>query len=230
MGESRETDLEANQSRVNGEFYRLQNLMSRFDLLCDDLRSKLAAAEQPRPVNSAVRQAAVALILRQHLDAAELLIIKRAVIPGDHWSGNLALPGGRWQAEDTNLLFTAMRETYEEVGVDLRAGGQALGRLDTVQARNPLIPQIDVTPFVFAAPAAFHILEQNEQTQPLVLNHEVAAAFWVPVDYLKSKGRSELFELIVEGSARTWPAYSSEHGLIWGMTERMLTSFLELVS
>jgi 8-oxo-dGTP pyrophosphatase MutT (NUDIX family) len=178
----------------------------------------------------AVRQAAVALILRQHLDDAELLIIKRAIIPGDHWSGNLALPGGRWQAEDPSLLVTAMRETHEEVGVALSNGGQVLGRLDSVQARNPLIPQIDVTPFVFAAPLAFHINEKNEKAQPLVLNHEVAAAFWVPVDYLKSKGRSEMYELIVEGSASTWPAYPSEHGLIWGMTERMLTSFLELIS
>lgn len=206
------------------------NQMSRFDLLCEQLRSKLADPDQSQPLNAVVGQAAVALVLRQHMDAAELLIIKRAIIPGDHWSGNLALPGGRWQAKDPDLLFTAMRETYEEVGIALSGGGQALGRLETIQARNPLIPQIDVTPFVFAAPADFHIVEHGGQAQPLALNDEVAAAFWVPVNYLKSKGRSEIFEMIVEGSARTWPAYPSEHGLIWGMTERMLTSFLELVS
>jgi 8-oxo-dGTP pyrophosphatase MutT (NUDIX family) len=204
--------------------------MMRFDLLREHLKSKLADANQAQPVNTGVRQAAVALILRQHADAAELLMIKRAEAPGDHWSGNLALPGGRWQAQDKNLLFTAMRETCEEVGINLAVGGQVLGRLDTIQARNPLIPQIDVTPFVFVAPAAFNAVEGGDQTRPLTLNHEVAAAFWVSVDYLKEKGQSEIFELIVEGSARTWPAYPSEHGLIWGMTERMLTGVLALVS
>jgi 8-oxo-dGTP pyrophosphatase MutT (NUDIX family) len=203
--------------------------MSRFDLLCERLRSRLADASLAQPVDASVRQAAVALVLRRHLDAAELLIIKRAVMPGDHWSGNLALPGGRWQAGDTDLRFTAIRETREEVGIDLSSGGQALGRLDTVQARNPLIPQIDVAPFVFAAPAAFNIAGPAEQAQPLALNREVAAAFWVSVDYLKAKGASEVYELVVEGSPRTWPAYPSEHGLIWGMTERMLTSFLALI-
>jgi 8-oxo-dGTP pyrophosphatase MutT (NUDIX family) len=203
--------------------------MIRFDSLCEQLKSKLADANQAQPINTTVRQAAVALILRQHMEAAELLMIKRAVIPGDHWSGNLALPGGRWQSEDTNLLFTAVRETHEEVGINLAVGRQALGRLDTIEARNPLIPQIDVSPFIFAAPAEFNIVKQNNQPQSLALNHEVAAAFWISVDYLKSNGPSEVYELIVEGSARTWPAYSSKHGLIWGMTERMLTSFLTLI-
>jgi 8-oxo-dGTP pyrophosphatase MutT (NUDIX family) len=204
--------------------------MSRFDLLCEELRSKLIDTGNARPPDSAVRQAAVALILRRRSDAAELLLIKRAIIPGDHWSGNLALPGGRWQPGDADLLFTAIRETYEEVGIALSAGGRPLGRLDTIQARNPLIPQIDVTPFVFAAPAAYYVDDPDAGAPPLALNHEVAAAFWVSVDYLKSKGPSELYEMIVEGSTRTWPAYPSEHGLIWGMTERMLTAFLSLIS
>jgi 8-oxo-dGTP pyrophosphatase MutT (NUDIX family) len=204
--------------------------MIRFDLLCEQLKSKLADANQAQPLNAAVRQAAVALILRQNMEAVDLLMIKRAEIPGDHWSGNLALPGGRWQVEDKDLLFTAMRETHEEVGINLFVGGHALGRLDTIEARNPLIPQIDVTPFVFAAPAEFNIIKQEDHARMLALNHEVAAAFWVSVEYLKSKGPSEIFEMIVEGSARTWPAYASEHGLIWGMTERMLTSFLALIS
>ena len=169
-------------------------------------------------------------MLRQHPATVELLMIKRAVRPGDHWSGNLALPGGRWQPEDTDLLSTAIRETCEEVGIDLKAGGEVLGRLDTVKTRNPLIPQVDVTPFVFVAPAAFHLAEESDEAQTLVLNHEVAAAFWVSVEYLRAHGPSEIFRLIIEGTERSWPAYPSEHGPIWGMTERMLTNFLALIA
>lgn len=176
-----------------------------------------------------MRQAAVALILRRHADAAEVLMIKRAIRPGDHWSGNLALPGGRWQGEDANLLFTAIRETYEEVGIDLSAGGEVLGQLDSIKTRNPLIPPIDVTPFVFVAPPPFHAPGRDDRTQPLNLNHEVAAAFWVSIDYLKSAGPAEVYEMVIEGSLHSWPAYPSEEGPIWGMTERMLTRFLLLI-
>jgi hypothetical protein len=31
------------------------------------------------------------------------------------------------------------------------------------------------------------------------------------------------------GVEREWPAYPSEHGVIWGITERILTEFLALV-
>src|SRR6185503_9814674 len=122
--------------------------MMSFDLLCERLKSRLMDANQIQPLDMDARQAAVALILREYKGAAEILMIKRAISPSDHWSGNLALPGGRWQAQDSNLLATAMRETAEEVGVVLSAGGQTLGRLETIKTRNPLVPEIDVTPFV----------------------------------------------------------------------------------
>lgn len=201
--------------------------MTKFERICDRLKSTLMDARDDLPLNTDARQAAVALILRERAGEAEILMIKRAISPRDHWSGNLALPGGRWQAEDASLLVTAMRETEEEVGIALSAGGEVLGRLDTLKTRNPLVPQIDVTPFVFAA---HMILGLNEQANQLKLNQEVDAAFWVSVDFLKSQGPSEIVEMVIEGNTRTWPAYPSEHGLIWGMTERMLSDFLELIS
>ncbi len=206
----------------------MHSLMS-FNSLRERLRAKLHRADEPDVGDKSARQAAVALILRQNLGACELLIIKRAIRAGDHWSGNLALPGGRWQAEDPDLLHTARRETMEEVGIDLSLG-ETLGRLDVLKPRNPLVPPIDVTPFVFAAPAAFHILESNTEPHALSLNHEVAAAFWVSIDYLESEGLSDVFHLVIEGEQRSWPAYPSEHGPIWGMTERMLTDFLKLAT
>src|SRR5215470_16570624 len=119
--------------------------MTEFDLLCERLRSRLTSADDFQPIDHDVKQAAVALILRQHLGSAELLMIQRAIRRGDHWSGNLALPGGRRQVDDLCLLFTAIRETREEVGVDLAEGGEVLGHLETITTRNPLIPQVSVS-------------------------------------------------------------------------------------
>lgn len=49
----------------------------------------------------------------------ELLFIKRAVRETDQWSSHVAFPGGRHDEEDESGLYTAMRETWEEVGMDL---------------------------------------------------------------------------------------------------------------
>jgi 8-oxo-dGTP pyrophosphatase MutT (NUDIX family) len=204
--------------------------MTNFEALCEQIKSKLDLSDPLHFETMGAQQAAVALVLRRNQDAAELLMIKRAIRAGDHWSGHLALPGGRWQLPDTNLLNTAIRETYEEVGIDLSVDSQVLGQLTTLKPRNPRIPQVDVTPYIFTAPTAFHLTSANEEPQLLTLNHEVAAAFWVPVDYLKSQGLSDAFQYNHEGVERSWPAYPSEHGPIWGLTERMLTNFLEVIA
>ena len=174
-----------------------------------------------------LRQAAVALVLRGGTEGAEMLVIKRSETERDHWSGHLALPGGRAEDEDESLQATAVRETFEEVGLDLRAGGEVLARLGTVTPQSPFAPLISVTPFLTVAPREYHVGVAAPKT--LELSGEVAAAFWVPVDELKRGGRSAVFRMAFAGVEREWPAYPSEHGVIWGITERILTEFLSLV-
>ncbi|HMF55595.1 MAG TPA: CoA pyrophosphatase [Pyrinomonadaceae bacterium] len=201
--------------------------MSNFSSLCRRLKSNLKA--RPTQSDELIRQAAVALVLRRNFDEAELLVIKRAVVERDHWSGHLALPGGRKDERDADLQETAVRETREEVGIDISRGGEILGALDTIRPESPFAPRILVTPFVAIAPSEYHVLSSSDETKPLTLNREVAEAFWVPVYWLRERGRSELFRMAIEGGERTWPAYGLSQGLIWGITERILTSFLELI-
>ena len=209
-----------------------------FSDLISLIRSRLARADEARVGESfeesggrgALRRAAVALVLRRNLSESEMLVIKRSVSERDHWSGHLALPGGRVEAGDASLLATAVRETFEEVGINLEAGGDVLGRLGVVEPKSPLAPRVTVAPFVAVAPAAFHVRRDGEVTPPLVLSEEVAAAFWVPVSALRRGGRSEVFKMVFAGVEREWPAYPSEHGPIWGITERILTEFLETMN
>src|SRR5215213_7642971 len=114
------------------------------------------AAEDGASPSDSLRRAAVALVLREGSEGPELLVIKRSEAEHDHWSGHMALPGGRVEPEDENLLATAARETFEEVGLDLGAGGEALARLGTVRPQSPSAPRVSVTPFVFVAPEEFH--------------------------------------------------------------------------
>lgn len=208
--------------------------MNDFVQFLTKLRGRLKAAgtfdvrveDETTPDDLSLRRAAVALVLREGKEGAELLVIKRSEAEHDHWSGHMALPGGRVEPEDESLLATAARETFEEVGLDLGAGGEPIARLGTIRPSSPFAPRVSVTPFVFVAPQGYHA---TGESQELLLSEEVAAAFWFPVDELKKGGRSAVFRMVFAGVEREWPAYPSQHGLIWGITERILTEFLSLI-
>ncbi len=166
-----------------------------------------------------VRQAAVTVLLRDHAGRAEVMIIKRADDPRDPWSGHLALPGGRADAVDANLVATAARETFEEVGISLTVTESFIGQLDTFAPTNPRLPLIEITPLIALAPPEIS----------LQLSEEVAEAFWLPVSRMKEAGLSDVYHLQLGELTINRPAYPSPRGPIWGITERILTSFFELL-
>ena len=82
---------------------------------------RVLEARDARELAEHDKWAAVAMLLRQTQAGPEVFFIRRAEHPRDPWSGHMAFPGGRQHAEDSSLLDTAIRETLEEVGLDLRA-------------------------------------------------------------------------------------------------------------
>src|SRR3989475_665994 len=95
------------------------------------------------------RPAAVALVVIEGADGAEVLLIRRAVRAGDPWSGQVALPGGRREPTDRDLLATAIRETREDTGIVLLRG-EPLAGLDVLATVTAVLPPVVVRPFVFA--------------------------------------------------------------------------------
>lgn len=190
--------------------------MLTFDVVRRALRGYVPqTAETPE-----ARPAAVALLLTEGGAGLEALFIKRAVRAGDPWSGQVALPGGRREPTDPDLLATALRETREEVGVDL-SGVERLAQLSDMNPRTPTLPPIYVRPFAFALAA-----------QPVVTisPDEIQRAFWVPLAHFTDPAARRDFTRTVAGVDRTFPAYNLGEDIIWGMTERILTPFIELIS
>lgn len=164
-----------------------------------------------------VRDAAVTVIFRIAADdALELLMIERASYAGDPWSGHVAFPGGRSEPADASLLDTAMRETREEIGVDLRADGRIFGALARLHPMTPRLPPIAIAPFVALL----------TREVPLALSEEVAGAFWVPLATLQRADVSHDVEIPVGGALRTVRAFVHGGYTIWGLTERILRDLL----
>jgi 8-oxo-dGTP pyrophosphatase MutT (NUDIX family) len=174
---------------------------------------------RPQPVEAPdARPAAVALVLLESPNGLEILLIRRAERADDPWSGQIALPGGRHEAGDSDLEATAVRETREETGVDL-SDAERLGVLDDLHPRTPTLPPVVVRPFVFAL----------AQRAALVPSDEVQRAFWLPLARLAEPGVRREVTLTLPGGVRTFPAYLVHDEMIWGMTERILTPFVDLI-
>jgi 8-oxo-dGTP pyrophosphatase MutT (NUDIX family) len=179
------------------------------------LAGRLGAALSVVPDEPGLLWASVALVLVPDPDS--VLVIRRAHREGDPWSGHMALPGGRREPGDEDLITTAIRETGEEVGIDLPRGA-LLGVLEDVVPRTRVLPPIAVRPHVFRLAA----------TPALDLNAEVAAATWLALDDLGRQWRPEVV-IEVAGVPRTTPAFVTREGVIWGMTERILRDLLDRI-
>lgn len=188
----------------------------------DRLRRGLApafdvAGAEPAPDE---RQAAVAALLRERTGSLELLLIRRAERDDDVWSGHVALPGGRREAQDPDLVATAMRETHEEVAVDL-SRSQLLGALPILRPMSPQLPPISVQPFVW-------LVDDVDPTT----SDEVAAVAWVDVDHLRDEARTVEHRFVApDGIERTFPAIDVGGSVpLWGMTHRIVGTLLDALA
>ncbi|KAL8669812.1 MAG: hypothetical protein Q9168_005616 [Polycauliona sp. 1 TL-2023] len=125
----------------------------------------------------------------------ELLFIKRAARTGDRWNGHIAFPGGGRDPDDEDDLAASIRETREEIGMDLEADHCLnVGNLSerVVTAWLGKTPLMVLCPFVF--------LQMRLDTEPLTLQPtEVHSAHWVSLRALTSPYLSNYVRSDVSG-------------------------------
>ena len=150
----------------------------------------------------------------------ELLFIKRATRDDDPWSGQIALPGGRFDMDDDSLEATAVRETFEEVDLDLRAHGAIIGALDEVRPRTPVLPPVIVRPYVAVVGADVALVPSNE----------VAELFWAPLDRVFDSHATRDTDIVVREFTTRRAAIHYRGHVIWGMTEQILRSLATIIA
>ncbi len=155
--------------------------------------------------------AAVALLLKRRRNDFDLLLVRRVESSLDPWSGQMALPGGKREPKDESLKATAVRETLEETGVVLD-GCRFLGVLDAVRSEPK--PDFRILPFVILL-GAEPKLKLNKS--------ELETFIWVPYEAVaKSKD-------VVEFGFGKVPALIFADAVVWGVTYRILSKFVEAV-
>jgi len=183
--------------------------------LIESLAARMTPGEV-RPAPDARRRAAVAVVLHDE-QYPRVLLMKRVERAGDPWSGHISLPGGGYQDSDHDLRVTAIRETREELGIELE-GARLLGNLAALHPRSSGPTGIEVTPFVFAT---------TEALEP-VCGPEALAAFWLPLALATSGALDGTHRY--PGSELEFPSWNYEGHVIWGLTRRILDLVLEVAA
>ena len=165
-------------------------------------------------------RAAVAIMVREGQEATELLMIRRATREGDPWSGHMGFPGGRRDPEDRSNFSCALRETEEELGVDLSRWGAPLGELSDVNTGwRKDRPEMLVTPFIFSV----------SELPELTPNDEVDDVVWVPLHFLMDEGNREPLEWEWKGQKMETDSYLYDCCRIWGLSLMMSDEMMGLL-
>ena len=183
------------------------------------IAARVAATEARTPTLLVGRRAAVAMFLREGDAGPEVLLMKRKEHAGDRWSGDVSLPGGKEHFEDRDLIATAVRETLEEVGIDLRHSGRLIGPLDGLRtiAEGKLLP-MTITPFVFVEVAA-HALDLREEAE---------SAFWLPLAAAASGALDAVYSYRLGPLPLRLPCWRYQGYVVWGLTHQMLRRLIEV--
>jgi 8-oxo-dGTP pyrophosphatase MutT (NUDIX family) len=182
----------------------------------ETIRERLAGYAPERLEDSGLPRAAVLLPLYGRPDGIHVLFTRRSEYV-EHHKGQISFPGGGYDDSDGDLRTTALRETWEEIGVSV-GDVDVLGELDEMVTVSNFL----VRPFVgrITRPGPYPF-EHSEV--------EVAEILEVPLDHLRDDANLLVETRTYQG--RTGPAYSyrwRDH-LIWGATARILRQFLELL-
>jgi 8-oxo-dGTP pyrophosphatase MutT (NUDIX family) len=141
-----------------------------------------------------------------------VLLIRRSHRADDPWSGHWSFPGGRFQKGDSDLLDTALRELYEEVGVRLERG-QLSSALAPRHAGQHYGRLIMVAPYLFRL---------NDTCPTLIDEREAAEALWFPLALLRDPSSHK--RNVVPGlpGGRKVSGIELNGAPLWGFTYRVL--------
>lgn len=188
----------------------LANLPRRYHLpLTTDNFHEFLGADHQVP-------AAVIIPIINHASGLTLLFTQRTSTLLHH-PGQISFPGGRVEPQDKNLEMTALRETFEEIGLSAQQ----------IQLIGELPPYHTVATGYTIAPLIGLITPPYELTLDPV---EVETTFEAPLDFVLDPKNNKRETHIIQGQQREYDVIQYQRWRIWGVTARILVSLSQILS
>jgi 8-oxo-dGTP pyrophosphatase MutT (NUDIX family) len=125
----------------------------------------------------------------------------------------MAFPGGLAAAGDASLRETAVRETHEEIDLDLAKHGRSLGTLSEQLTLSPDRHALVIRPFVF---------ELSPDAPPPGTSSEVVGTHWIDLAFFDGATRHTTLSRRFLGIPMRFECHRFEGRAIWGLTLRMI--------
>ena len=160
------------------------------------------------------KKAGVLIILMKNKTDKEysILFTKRSANLSSH-SGEVSFPGGKWEEGDENLFQTALRESNEEINLNV-SNIKLLGHLNFLLSRH----KIEVNPYVV-------FLEKFQEFEG---NFEIDTIFTVPVNFLMNPLNVIYNQFKRNDFKASIPSWVYNGNRIWGLTAMITADFLNI--
>ncbi len=182
---------------------------------------KLAPAERISSIENQKRSdnakaSAVLIIIFKENEQIKIVFILRSIYQGVH-SGQISFPGGKRDLMDNDLLDTALRETEEEIGIEIERGS-IIGKLSNLYIPNS---NFCVEPYVA-------YIDKMEQLIPD--NSEVQQIYKISLDELLDEKTIQTKEVLFlnKGSVSV-PCFYVNELIIWGATAMILNELVDII-
>ncbi|NTW31709.1 MAG: CoA pyrophosphatase [Bacteroidetes bacterium] len=162
------------------------------------------------------KKSGVMILLYPYNDCVYSTFIKRTEYNGTH-SGQIALPGGKYETCDKNLIDTALRETSEEIGIDsskIKILGQ-LSELFIPPSNYIIYPSVG---YLNSKP--FFIPEKREVEK--IIEYNI-------FDLLKEATIKTKEFKIFTGLTFNAPYFDINNHVVWGATAMIMSEFVEIL-
>ena len=185
--------------------------------MIEQIRQRLSLYRPAHTASDDLNRAAVLIPLYAHRDELHVILTKRTD-KVEHHKGQISFPGGAFDPTDADLVYTALRESHEEIGL-VPEHVEVIGQSDDMTTATGF--HVSVFIGSMSGPSPYPWRPYAE---------EVAEIIEVPLPHLLDPRNTVPFEREFDGIVRQLEAFKFGDHLVWGATHRMLRRFLDIAA
>ncbi|KRO86041.1 MAG: CoA pyrophosphatase [Bacteroidetes bacterium] len=174
--------------------------------------SRIKLLKNKKILSDHKKAAVLMLFYPDNNNNTRMVLILRNKYNGVH-SNQISFPGGKMEKEDENLELTALRETYEEIGV-----------------KSSSINVVNKLSSVYIPPSNFKVqpfVGFSENNLVFKADKKEVSAIITPLFEELINSKIVKSKVLVNGTTQLVPSYLIDNQVLWGATAMMVYEFIE---